>query len=219
MSNDPNLPITLLDRQLIRRFPIRPNYVTSVLLNLTRIYFSRPELLVTTRFRRRPNVSASPIPENTVIIESPAAWPFEYADKRPAIFIRRLEWICRRLGIGGGRWGGSQDIVEQKLVSWFWRGFHAFYAVSKEGGETEFLIEELINLLLRYGILIRMIFPFQKFQIVNVTRLQSYISATDMFMASVIVRYEWAETWKFEPEYDILEQMITASIPEEEINV
>ncbi|MEM2003814.1 MAG: hypothetical protein QXQ37_04090 [Nitrososphaerota archaeon] len=207
-------PIDLLEGRLIRRYPVRPMYVTAALLDITRRYFVRGEYLVTERFRSKHNHSVTSSPENHIVIESPMSWPVEYAEKRPAIFIRRLEWQLRRLGLADGRIVGTRTILDESAFSWFWRGFHAFYVLSREGGELELLIEELINLLLRYTPVIRKLFGFIKFQLVSVGRPQAYIAATDMFTSQLIVRYEWTETWKTYPKFEDIEESINLAIPE-----
>lgn len=208
--------IGIIDRRLVRRFPVRPSYVTAAFLSIARHYFSRPEYMVTERFKARHNSGVEPSPQDYVVIQSPMAWPFEYADKRPAVFVRRLDWVVRRLGLGDGRWGGTEEVIKERLMSWYLRGFHAFHLVSREGGELELLTEEMINLLLRFTPLIRMIFPFQKFQLVSIGRPQAFISATDMFTSSLIVRYEWVETWQFTPDISELEESILETMLEYE---
>lgn len=191
--------IDLVDRRLLRRYPIRPAYVTRALLSLTRHYFAKEEYLVTERFRKRHNHSVTPAAEDNIVIESPMAWPVEFADKRPAIFIRRLNWVLRRIGLGDGRWGGNPTVVEGNTFSWAWRGTHGFFLIAREGGELEFLVEEMINLLVRFTPIIRTLFGFCQFQMTSVGRIEAYTVATDYFQVPIIVQYDWVETWHLSP--------------------
>lgn len=206
--------IDLVHKQLIRNYPVRPIYVTKALLSLTRHYFARPEYLVTPLFRTRHNQSAVPSPDDFVVIESPMAWPVEYTDKRPAVFIRRLKWNTLRLGLGDGRQSGSNEILSMSRYTWAWAGSHAFVAISREGGELELLVEELINLLLRYTSVIRELFGFSRFQLATVGTQQAYITATDVFQVPITVQYEWLESFQLQPTLDDFRAIIENTISE-----
>ena len=206
----------LIHKDLVRRFPIRPQYVTQALVIMTRHYFASPERLVTGRFRKRHNQSPQPSPDDQIVIDSPMAWPVERADKRPAIYIRRLPWMTMRLGLGDGRSVGVHEILNQNQYSWGWRGRHAFYLICREGGELELLTEEVINLLLRYTSVIRELFGFRRFQLVNISQPQAYIAATDFFQVGIVVQYEWIETFSLQPSLEEIQQIIAGITAENE---
>lgn len=201
--------VDLVNRQLIKKYPIRPAYVTQAFLSLARHYFTKEEYLVTDRFRKKHNHSVIPSPEDMVIIESPMAWPVELTDKRPAIFVRRLNWTYRRLGIGDGRWGGTEAVIQQNTYSWAWRGHHIFFLISKEGGELDLLTEEVINLLARFTPVIRSLFDFTAYQLASIGKVEAYTSTHDYFQVPLIVQYDWIETWQLEPGIETVREIIT----------
>ena len=204
--------LNLIHSELVRRFPVRPQYVTQALVSITRHYFASPDRLVTERFRKRHNPSAIPSADDQIIIDSPMAWPVERADKRPAVFIRRLSWNVLRLGLGDGRSAGTPEIIIQNQYSWGWGGRHVFHLISREGGELELLVEEVINLLLRYTSVIRELFGFRRFQLVTITQPQAYIAATDFFQVSIVVQYEWIESFNLQPSLEEIQQIISGII-------
>lgn len=204
----------LLDSKYLFPIPIRPQVMTSVWLNLLRHYFARPEYMVTERFRRKPNQGTGIDAHDQVLIVSTAAWHPETADKRPAITVRRLKWVTQRLGMGDGRAHYQEGETQSEFII-AWQGGHAVFCHSREGGELDYLVDEVLNCLMRLRPVIRRALRLARLDVVEVGAPSMYTSNKDYFVCPVMLQYTWTESWKLDNNIEDVQSVLEAVAAEE----
>lgn len=203
--------VNLLDKQYLDPNYINPSFMTKVFVNLLQIYFTRPEIMITERFKKKPNKGILPDEQTHVLITTIGAWRLDRADERPAILIRRLTWQPIYMGMGEGRiqYDPSKDFTEFMVPI---RGQHLFLAHSREYGEVELLVEELLNLLLRLGPIIRRLLKLQQFRVLGADKASIYVRNRDYFVGPVVVQYDWAKSWIINKGIDEIEKITIGAI-------
>lgn len=206
-----NPDIKILDNEYLGRTIIRPRFMTSVILNILRHYFTRPSLLVTERFQKKPNRGLEPDQHDNVLIISTGSWRLKSADERPALVVRRLEWRPIHLGMGDGqvRYDPANAQAEYMIA---FQGGHAIYAHSREQGEVEALVEEVINCFLRMAPFIRRMLRLARFRLVNVDKVSMYTMNRDYFVCPMMLQYTWSENWFFDKNSDEMERIVSHAI-------
>jgi hypothetical protein len=203
-------PIDLLDIKYLYRYPIRPNLMNATLLNLTRHYFTKPEYLVTPRFKGKPNRGITPSEQDSVKIVSVAAREKVTTDKIPLIALRRLEWVPVQLGLGDG-------IINSSTKNTFttsFQGGHAFFCRSTEMGEVEYLVEEVMNLLIRYQTVIRRLLNLAQFNVSLVEKVSMSVYHKEYYTCPVTVKYTWVESWSYDKSIDDIVGVIDRTLME-----
>ncbi|MEM3062241.1 MAG: hypothetical protein QW303_01655 [Nitrososphaerota archaeon] len=205
-------PIDLLDKKYLNPYPIRPNLMTAMFLNLTRHYFTKPEYLSTPRFKSRPNVGLKTHEHNSVKIVSAAAREKPTSDKVPSITIRRLEWAPTNLGVGDNVVNHSNDKSSRYSISF--QGSHLFICRSLELGELEFLVEEVMNMLIRFRPVVRLLFNLQTFNLVLIEKPSVSVQHREYFTCPLAVKYIWTETWEIDKNINEIAALISQTLAE-----
>jgi hypothetical protein len=201
----------IVDREYLGQTIIRPRLMSSILVNVIRHYFSQPNLLVTERFKFKPNMGMEPESQNSVLIISSASRQLDRADERPAIVVRRLEWQVIPLGIGDGiAQYKPNDENTQYVVSF--KGAHVIYAHSREQGEVEALVDELINCFVRLAPLLRRILKLARFRLVQVDKVSMYTTNRDYFVCPLVLQYMWSENWFIDRSVEEMERVVLTAI-------
>ncbi|MEM3062001.1 MAG: hypothetical protein QW303_00455 [Nitrososphaerota archaeon] len=203
-------PIDILDREYIRRYPLRPGVMTAIFVNILKHFFAHPSYLSTPRFKLHPNKQLDPDENSNVIIASVAAFLPELSDKRPAVLVRRLEWAVNQLGVGDGRINTSNTEHSRYLIGI--TGGHSIICLSREMGEVEALVEEVMNCFIYFKPALRKMLNLNKLQLTVVDRVSGFKSNRDYFLCPLVVKYTWTESWTTEPHmnevYDVIKTAI-----------
>ncbi len=116
------------------------------------------------------------------------------------------------MGIGDGAIAN----ISASQFAWAWRGNHAIFAISREGGELDELTAELINCFGRYGPVIREMLGFQRFQLVAVDEIDAYVVNKDYFQAPIVLQYEWIDKWEIQPGMEDIRDAILLELRSQE---
>lgn len=204
-------PLNLLDTEYFGIYPVRPLSLTKAFLNILRHYFTNPDLLRTDRFKNKPNKGLTVEQQTSVLIVTPFAWRPEVADQRPAIVVRRLEWRPQRLGVSDGQIRHKEGKKYTEFVMAY-SGSHSIVCNSRESGEVEMLVEEVMNCFIWLGPLIRRALRLATLSAPIIEKVMMHTINRDYFACPVVLKYEWTEGWIYDKGIESLEEIVNLAI-------
>lgn len=202
---------SLLDTEYYGLYPIRPASLTRAFLNILRNYFTKPNLLRTERFRKKYNQGVTIEQQTNVLIVTPFAWRPDIADQRPAIVVRRLEWRPHRMGLSDGQIRYKEHKPFAEFIVGY-SGSHVILCHSRESGEVDMLVEEVMNCFLWLGPFIRRALRLASFSAPLIDKVAMHTVNRDYFVCPVVLKYEWTEGWVYDKGTDELEDIVSLAI-------
>lgn len=152
-------------------------------------------------FSRMDNITAPTLqsrifkytPDTGLAIEDALTWKPELTEKRPAIIIRREEWVPQRVGALEHKTGTTEEGFWNYVR--IWTGAHTLFCLCKEGAEAELLAGETYKFLLHYIPVFRTYFNLLRFDIGPIGRPAEVEESRDHWGVPINVNYGWSESW------------------------
>jgi hypothetical protein len=147
-------------------------------------------------------------PDNTQTkIQIESVWDINLQDiqRRPGMYVKRNALQPRKIAINHGFSAGGTKDAEGRLLriegdyhSVLVQGSHTLFAVGQAGAEAELLGQEVFELMLQFGPLLRSEMHFQSFETVECGEVSVLEEATTHFAVPIVVGYAYPRTWRIE---------------------
>jgi hypothetical protein len=133
-------------------------------------------------------------------------WDINLQDiqRRPGLYVKRNGLQPKKLAIDHGFSGVTKDSqgkllrVEGNYHSILVQGSHTLFAVVQAGAEAELLGQEVFELMLQFGPLLRSEMHFQSFETVECGEVSVLEEATTHSAVPIVVGYAYPRSWRIE---------------------
>jgi len=143
--------------------------------------------------------------ETKIQIQSTLDLSTEDIQRRPGIYVKRNKLQPRKISINHGMSTGAVKDAQGQLVriegqlhSVLVLGSHTIFSVGQSGAEAELLGQEVFELMLQFGPLLRAELKFQSFETVECDEVSILEEATTHNAVPVVVGYAYPRSWRIE---------------------
>jgi hypothetical protein len=126
-------------------------------------------------------------------------------DRRPGLYVKRNALRPRKLAINHGMGNGARTDRQGNLIRIDGKphtvtilGSHTIFCVGRAGAEAEVLGQEVFELLLQFGPLLRQELKFQSFEMVECGEVSTLEESNTHYAVPVVVGYAFARSWIIE---------------------
>jgi hypothetical protein len=145
----------------------------------------------------------------------------EDIERRPALYVKRNELSTKKMSIGHGMSTGARKNADGSLKridgeyhSILILGSHTTFAVGRSGAEAELLGQEVFELMLQFGPLLRSELHFQSFETVQCGEVSVLEESTTHFAVPIVVAYAFPRSWRLEKVAPFLKTVVVDACAE-----
>lgn len=143
--------------------------------------------------------------ETKIQIQSVFKLNLQDIERRPALYVKRNELRPRKISINHGmstgavkNADGSLKRIDGEFHSVLILGSHTVFCVGRSGAEAELLGQEVFELMLQFGPLLRSELKFQQFEIAQCGEVSILEESTTHYAVPVVAAYAFPRSWRIE---------------------
>lgn len=178
----------------IEQTGLKPHIVTGVLVQICRAIFSDPETI------EEPNLKRylwNPDPKlSRIQIESIYRYKTEDVQERPAVIVKRGNWVIEKLAIGDAYNAPLETGFEENSHIVVGKGTHTMFCLGTTGLEAELVGTEVYQALLGFLAVIRKQFCFAEFRVQQIGEIGRFEESSVHFAVPITVTYKFFIRWK-----------------------
>lgn len=139
-----------------------------------------------------------------ILIESAHRWVPAFAERRPAVILKRNTCQNLRRGVGDQRLGPHVDSEGHEHYVTYWVGSHTLFCIGGTGAQAEILGSEVQRELTEFGPVIRRKMGLLQFQVLQIGAVAKLEEAQENFVVPITVGWAFEERWVLRYEAPLL---------------